>query len=144
MDTANNENFAKERDKLRLTYNEFETIKHFVSYWEKQPNYEVLKKCNNFELTKKFFIEWTLSFLKQNYPNTKYKVLEYKDDVKRNALSKIGRTIMPEDYDTIAFKFEKGRPELYLLIQAGPMILDEYRFDAYNEGPFVRPNWEEI
>ena len=134
----------KEREKLKLTYNEFENIKKFISYWEQQPNYDVLKKCNNFELTKKFFTEWTLAFLKQFYPNTKYKVLEYKEDVKKNALGKIGRNIMDEDYDTIAFKFENGRPELYLLIQAGPMILDEYRFDAYNEGPFVRPDWRSL
>jgi hypothetical protein len=51
---------------------------------------------------------------------------------------------MDDDYDTIAFKFESDRPELYLLIQSGPIILDEYRFDAYDEGPFIHPNWGEI
>lgn len=129
------------RKKLMLTYNEFENIKGHLAYWEKQDNYELLRKCANFELTKKYFIEWTLKFLKQFYPNTKYKVLDYKEEVIKESLAENGRDIVDDDYDTIAFKFEKDRPELYLLIQSGPIILDEYRFDAYDEGPFIRPDW---
>lgn len=141
MDTSNIKNPIDARRGLMLTYIEFENIKGHLAYWEKQPNYEILRKCANFELTKKYFIEWTLQFLKQFYPNTKYKILEYKDSVIKESLAINGREIMDDDYDTIAFKFESDRPELYLLIQSGPIILDEYRFDAYDEGPFIRPDW---
>lgn len=133
-----------EREKLKLSYKEFSNIKNFISYWEKQKEYELLKKCSNFELTRKFFIEWTLNFLRQFYPNTKYAILDYKQDIKDTAASEKGTPIIEEDYDTIAFKFEPNRPELYLIIQSGPYILDEYRFDAYEDGPFVRPDWGKL
>jgi hypothetical protein len=26
-------------------------------------------------------------------------------------------------------------------MQPYPVLVDEYRFDAYNQGPFKKPNW---
>ena len=101
MDTSNIKNPIDARRGLMLTYIEFENIKGHLAYWEKQPNYEILRKCANFELTKKYFIEWTLQFLKQFYPNTKYKILEYKDSVIKESLATNGREIMDDDYDKI-------------------------------------------
>lgn len=136
---------TKKREVEKLTYTEFENIKGFQKYWEEQPLFESLRKCKNFEETRDTFTLWTYNYLKKFYPNVKYTILELRDSIKLENKVPLGDGYKPEfDKDTVAFKFKSDRPELYLLVQPDPILLDEARFDAYDKGPFARPDWNKI
>lgn len=135
------------RSHLLLTKTEFERIGGIFKYWFEQPDFN--KKTNGIESTfietRTKFIKWTYDYLRQFWPNVKYKILDYKKSFELEAKTAYNLKEMPEEmYDTIAFKFAKGRPELYLLIGDCPTVMDECRFVAYDEpnGKFIRPNWD--
>lgn len=138
------ENLDKQRDGLKLTYEEFENIKGFQKHWESKEEWEKVRKCLNLEFTRDACTKWTLEYLKQFYPEIKYAILDYKDSVIQQYTAKSGRSPESMEHDTVAFKFKPDRPELYLLTQSDPIILDEFRFDAYLDGPFERPDWDSI
>lgn len=138
------ENIDKQRDILKLTFNEFENIKGFQAYWESKEDYDTVRKCLNLEFTRDTFAKWTAEYLKQFYPKVTYAVLEYKDEVIQDYITKTGQNADLLKRDTVAFKFLPDRPELYLLTQADPILFDEFRFDAYMDGPFERPDWPSL
>lgn len=113
-----------------LTEKEFNIFREFFVYICEKPEYEELVKFNDYDKSIKFFSENLLKFLKIYYPKAEMQMLEYRDNIKEQ-----------NDGLTWAFKFEKDRPELYLLMQAYPVLIDEYRFDAYKQGPFKKPKW---
>lgn len=131
---------------LMLTKQEFDRISGIFKYWYDQPDFN--KKTNgcldSFEETRTQFIKWTYDYLKQFWPNVKYKILDYKESFKIEARTVYNIKELPEEmYDTVAFKFAKARPEIYLCIGEFTTIMDEMRFVAYDEpdGKFVRPKW---
>lgn len=125
-----------EREEYALTYEEFMYIKGFVDYWKLMGNGD-FKRFDSFEETKRNYTLWTLNFLKKKYPGTKFKELEYRPEVLKVYEDKG----IKAEYDTVAFKFKPNRPELYLLVQDIPIFLDEFKYDAYDKGPFIRPDW---
>lgn len=144
---TNTENAPKtERSHLLLTKNEFDKISGIYKYWFDQPDFD--KSTNGlsptFEETRTKFIKWTYEYLKQFWPNVQYKILDYKKSFELEAKTAFNLKELPlEMYDTIAFKFDLNRPEIYLLIGQYTTIMDECRFIAYDEpdGKFVRPKW---
>lgn len=135
------------RQHLALTPLEFSRIGGVFEYWTKQPGYSKRNKgaFKTFLETRDNYTKWTLAYLRQFWPNAECKVLEFRKTFEIEALTACELKEMPvEMYDTVAFKFAKGRPELYLLVSKKPMILDEMRFNAYDnpDGKYKRPNWE--
>lgn len=135
-----------ERLKYLLTKKEFDIIRGVFKYWYDQPNFN--KKTNgvsdSFEETRTNFINWTYNYLKQFWPKVQYKILEYKKTFEIEVETVYSLKELPiEMYDTVAFKFAKGRPEIYLLVGQYTTIMDEMRFIAYDEpnGKFKRPQW---
>lgn len=116
-------------DKM-LTEEEFNIFRDFFVYVCEKPEYEELVMFDDYDKSIKFFSETLLEFLKIYYPKAEMQALEYRENTK-------GST----DVLTWAFKFEKDRPELYILMQPYPVLIDEYRFDAYEQGPFKKPKW---
>lgn len=116
-------------DKM-LTEEEFNIFREFFVYACEKPEYEELVKFDDYDKSIKFFSQTLLEFLKIYYPKVEMRMLEYRENIKE-----------PNDNLTWAFKFEKDRPELYMLMQPYPVLIDEYRFDAYEQGPFKKPNW---
>ena len=137
---------VNDRNALLLTKKEFDIMGGIFKYWYEQPDFN--RKTNGvedtFEETRSKFIKWTFNYLKQYYPNVKYKILEYKKSFEIEAKTAYKIKELPiEMYDTVAFKFAESRPEIYLLIGDFTTIMDECRFIAYDEpdGKFIRPNW---
>lgn len=130
-----------ELEKLKLTYEEFNIIKDLKDFWTSHRDYKSIADMTDFEHTRSTFITWTLEYLTKHFPDTKFAILKYKRDVAYTA-KQFGTTDDPMLEDTVAFKFKKNRPELYIVIQPKyPIYMDEYRYDAYKKGPFERPNW---
>ena len=135
------------RAHLMLTMQEFDRIKGIFQYWFNQPDFN--KKTNgvesSFEETRTKFIKWTYEYLRQFWPKVQYKILDYKKSFEIEACTAYKLEKLPEGmYDTVAFKFAKGRPELFLLVGDYTTIMDEMRFIAYDEpdGKFIRPKWD--
>lgn len=116
-------------DKI-LTEEEFNIFREFFVYACEKPEYEDFVIFDDYDKSIEFFSQTLLEFLKIYYPKTEMQMLEYRSEIKE-----------PNDGLTWAFKFEKDRPELYILMQPYPVLIDEYRFDAYEQGPFKKPNW---
>lgn len=135
------------RTNLLLTKQEFDRIRGIFKYWYDQPDFNRATNGveSTFEETRTKFIKWTYDYLRQFWPKVQYKILEYKKSFELEAKTVYNLKELPVGmYDTIAFKFAKGRPELYLLIGDFTTVMDECRFIAYDEpdGRFVRPNWD--
>lgn len=144
--TVGNQPPKTERAHLLLTKNEFERIGGIFKYWFEQPDFNKATNGveNNFEETRAKFIKWTYDYLRQFWPNVQYKILDYKKSFELELKTVYNLKELPIGmYDTVAFKFAKARPELFLLIGDYPTVMDECRFNAYDEpdGKFVRPNW---
>ena len=134
------------RADLALTEQEFNRIKGIFQYWYDQPDFN--KKTNGvadtFEETRTKFIKWTYEYLRQFWPRVQYKILSYDKTLEHQLCNTYKVDKLPEGmYDTVAFKFAKGRPELFLLVSDFTTVMDEMRFNAYDapDGKFIRPNW---
>lgn len=133
------------RNHLALNLNEFTIVSQIFFYWKSQPDFDQSTNGTfpTFEETRNTYIKWTYNYLKQFYPKVEYQILQYKKEFELEFTTVTKMKEIPDFmYDTVAFKFAPGRPEVYLLISEHPIVMDERRFEAYEgEGKFVRPNW---
>jgi len=112
---------------IKLTEEDFNYIKKILDIWKEQ--FDSIMALP-FEEQRKNLIEITENYLKEKWPEVKYKILDYK-----------GNLDIPKD--NIAFYIGEDKPELYIYItQSGPLLFDSYRYDAYDKGPFERPKWD--
>lgn len=111
----------------KLNEEDFNYIAQIIEIWKREEN--SFKKLS-FEEKRNFLTKITLEYLKQKWPETKYKVLDYKGNL----------DILK---DNVAFFIGKDKPELYIYLTLnGPLLFDSYRYDAYDKGPFEKPDWD--
>lgn len=114
-------------EKTILSEKDFEYIKNLIEIWKE--SYEYFIKLP-FEEMRDKVIQLTLDYLKKNFNEVKYSILKYKDNSDKLE-------------DTIAFNLgDSEKPELYVFLTPnGPFLFDESHYDAYDEGPFLKPSY---
>ena len=110
----------------KLTEEDFNYIGEVVEIWKR---HEKEFKKLEFEEKRDYLTKLTVEYLKQKWPNTQFKVLEYKGNLDNLK-------------DNVAFFIGNDKPELYIYLTLnGPLLFDSYRYDAYEKGPFEKPEW---
>lgn len=116
-----------EEEKLILKKDDFEYISKIFKVWKKE--WKSISKMDFEEKITKLTTV-TQSYLLNKFDTVKWKRLEYKKDVEEGLK------------DNVAFNIGEDKPELYIyLTEQGPLLLDSSKYDAYDKGPFERPNW---
>lgn len=110
----------------KLAEEDFNYIGKIIEIWKK---HEKEFKKLEFEEKREYVTKLAIEYLKQKWPNTQYKVLEYKGNL--NLLK-----------DNVVIHLSDDMPELYIYLTLnGPLLFDSYRYDAYEKGPFEKPEW---
>ena len=109
-----------------LAEEDFNCIGKIIEIWKK---HEKEFKKLEFEEKREYVTQLAIEYLKQKWPNTQSKVLEYKGNL--NLLK-----------DNVVIHLSDDMPELYIYLTLnGPLLFDSYRYDAYEKGPFEKPEW---
>ena len=96
----------------------------------KNPPFNQTLTLLSFEEKREYVTKLAIEYLKQKWPNTQSKVLEYKGNL---SLLK----------DNVAIHLSDDMPELYIYLTLnGPLLFDSYRYDAYEKGPFEKQEWK--
>lgn len=136
--------FMKTFLEKRLTAKESDMVFGFSEYVTHQPDFQRLRICRDFFETRAVYTQWFLDYLKSiGYKNPIYKILEVKPIMFEPCIGCPIRDAVDLKYDrdTVAFRFEKHRPEIYLCIQPDPTLHAENMIDMYIDGPFIKPDW---
>jgi len=113
----------------KLSEEDFNYIGKIIEIWKK---HEKEFRKLEFEEKRNYITKLAIEHLKQKYPNAKYKVLDYKGNLE---LLK----------DNVAIHLQDDKPELYIYLTLnGPLLFDSFKYDAYEKGPFEKPDWENI
>lgn len=110
----------------KLTEEDFNYIGEVIEIWKR---HEKEFKKLDFEEKRDYVTKLAIEYLKQKWPNTQFKILDYKDNL----------DILK---DNVAIFIGNDKPELYIYLTLnGPLLFDSYRYDAYEKGPFEKPEW---